>query len=140
MAKVKREHGWGNPIEPALHLKGFLLTVNDELIYAGIFLEPMSELAANYPVIRPGMVDGKAVLYLLPVQIPFVAYDPVSNESAAWDAAIVPEGARDWARFPSQMKSYFMSIGTRLEAIEFRNLIKNSKVREIMEQAGKLSP
>ena len=138
MAKVKREHGWGNSIEPALHLKGFLVTVNDEVIYAGIFLEPMSELATDYPVIRPGMADGQAVLRLLPLQIPFVAYDPVSNESAAWDAAIAPEGARPWAQFPPQMKSQIMSIGTSQEATESRNLIKNPKVREIMEQAGKL--
>lgn len=139
MAKVKREHGWGNPIEPALHLKGFLATLNDELIYAGICLEPMSELTIDYPVIRPGMVDSKAVLHLLPIQIPFVAYDPVWNESAAWDAAIAPEGVRVWGQFPAQMKSHFMSIGTRPEAMEFRNLIKNPRVRELMEQAGKLS-
>jgi hypothetical protein len=73
------------------------------------------------------------------VQIPFVAFDPVSNESAVWHAAIAPEGVRVWGQFPAQMKSHFMSIGTRPEAIEFRNLIKNPKVRELMEQAGKLS-
>jgi len=139
MHKVKKERGWGNPIEAALHLKGFLAAVGDQVIYGGIFLEPMSQMAIAYPVIRPGMVDGKAMLHLLPVQIPFVAYDPVSNEGSAWDNAIAPEGARDWAYFPKEMKSRFMSFGTRQEAIEFRQIIRNINVREIMQQAGKLS-
>jgi hypothetical protein len=139
MANVKRKFGWGNPIEPALHLKGFLVKVDDEIVYGGIFLEPMSELAAGYPVIRPGMIHVKAIFHLLPIQIPFIAYDPVSNDAAAWDAAITPEGAKDWAQFPGHIKSHFMSIGARQEAIEFRAIIRNSRVREVMEQAGKLS-
>jgi hypothetical protein len=139
MHKVKMEHGWGNPIETALHLKGFLAMADDRVIYGGIFLEPMSQMAIAYPVIRPGMVDGKAMLHLMPVQIPFVAYDPVSNEGAAWDRAIAPEGARDWVQFPEEMKSRFVSFGTRQEAIEFRQIIRNLNVREIMQQAGKLS-
>jgi hypothetical protein len=139
MANVKRKFGWGNPIEPALHLKGFLVKADDEVVYGGIFLEPMSELAIIYPVIRPWMVDRKAVLHLLPIQIPFVAYDPMMNDVAAWDAAIAPEGAKDWAQFPGHIKSHFIGMGTRQEAIEFRAILRNSKVREIMEQAGKLS-
>jgi hypothetical protein len=140
MARAKRERGWGNPIEPALHLKGFLVTVDDELIYGGIFLEPMSELAAVYPVIRPGMKGNKAVLHLLPVQIPFVAYDPMSSESTAWNAAIAPEGAGIWTQFPPHMKSQIINIGESKDATEFRDLIKNTKVREIMEKTGKLKP
>jgi hypothetical protein len=139
MHKVKTEHGWGNPIETALHLKGFLAMADDRVIYGGIFLEPMSQMAIAYPVIRPGMVDGKAMLHLLPVQIPFVAYDPVSDEGAAWDRAIAPEGARDWAQFPKEMKSRFMSFGRRQEAVEFRKVIRDLEVREMMQQAGKLS-
>jgi hypothetical protein len=140
MAKVKKERGWGNIIEPALHLKGFLAILNDEIIYAGIFLEPMSEVAARYPVIRPGISERKAVLYLLPVQIPFVAYDPISEDIAVWNKAIAPEGAGPWAHFPPQMKSQIISMGANKNAMEFRSMIRNEEVRTILEQAGKLIP
>ncbi len=138
MAKVKKERGWGNRTEAALHLKGFLVICDDELLYAGIFLEPMSEIAAGYPVIRPGMSENKAIFYLLPVQIPFVAYDPVSNDIAVWTAAIAPEGEKAWAQFPVEVKSSIMSIGNKKEAIEFRKIIRNENVRGTMENAGKL--
>lgn len=140
IARVKKERGWGNMIEPALHLKGFLAILDDEIIYAGIFLEPMSEVAAGYPVIRPGMSGRKALLNLLPVQIPFVAYDPNSEDIAVWNKAIVPEGAGTWAHFPPQMKTQIISIGASKNAMEFRSMIRNEKVREILEQAGKLIP
>jgi hypothetical protein len=138
MTKVKKEHGWGNLIESALHLKGFLVTCNDELIYAGIFLEPMSEVASRYPVIRPGMSERKAVLNILPVQIPFVAYDPNSNDIAVWTAAIAPEGVKTWSQFPIAMKSKFISIGSNQEALEFRKIIRNERIREIMINTNKL--
>ncbi len=104
MARVKKERGWGNAIEPALHLKGFLVTLDNKIIYAGIFLEPMSELAARYPVIRPQMRGKKAVLNLLPIQMPFVVYDPDSEDVALWTKAIAPEGASMWSQFPPEMK------------------------------------
>jgi hypothetical protein len=138
MARIKKERGWGDIIEPALHLKGFLVTLNDEIIYAGIFLEPMSEVAAGYPVIRPGMSERKAVLNLLPVQIPFVAYDPDSEDISIWTKAIAPEGARTWSQFPPEMKLRFISIGSSQKATEFRKVIRNEKVRETIENAGKL--
>jgi hypothetical protein len=138
MTKVKKERGWGNLIEPALHLKGFLVTCNDELIYAGIFLEPMSEVASGYPVIRPRMSERKAVLNMLPVQLPFVAYDPNSNDIAVWTAAIAPEGVKTWSQFPIAMKSKFINIGANQEAVEFRKIIRNEKIREIMKNTSKL--
>lgn len=138
MAKIKRNYGWGNPIEWSLHQKGFLVTVNDEALYGGVFLEPMSQMAILYPVIRPGLRENKAIFNLLPVQIPFVVYDPASSQIAAWNAAIAPEGAKDWNQFPVPMKSHFINMGNRPEALAFRKLIRDTKMKEIMEKAGKL--
>jgi hypothetical protein len=138
MAKVKREHGWGNPIEWALHQKGFLVFINEEPLFGGVFLEPMSQMAIQYPVIRPGLIGNKAVFYLLPVQLPFMVYDPASKQMADWDAAIAPEGSRDWNYFPAAMKSHFMNMGNSPLAQKNRLLIRNPKIKEIMEQMNKL--
>lgn len=138
MAQFKKERGWGNPIEWALHQKGFLTLISEEVLYGGVFLEPMSQMAILYPVIRPGLAENRAVFNLLPVQIPFVVYDPASSQIAAWNAAIAPEGARDWNQFPVPMKAHFINMGNRPEALSFRKLIRDSKMKEIMEKAGKL--
>jgi hypothetical protein len=53
---------------------------------------------------------------------------------------MTPEGASIWAQFSPQMKSQIISIGASKDATEFRSMIRDRKLREIMEQKGKLSP
>ena len=138
--KFKKKRGWGNRIEMPLHLKGFIVKVGNDVLYGGIFIEPMSELSIDYPVIRPALANDRAVLHLLPVHIPFVSYDPVVNNGGEWNKAISPEGAEIWDHFPPPMKSRFMEMGLTGTASRFRNVLRDPRVRAIMEKARVVYP
>ncbi|KAB2854076.1 MAG: hypothetical protein F9K46_17455, partial [Anaerolineae bacterium] len=42
LINLKESLGWGNPLENALYIQSFVVMVNDEMLYGGIFLDPMS--------------------------------------------------------------------------------------------------
>jgi hypothetical protein len=134
MANWKDKEGFGNPLEMPLYAKGFLVKVNDQVIYGGIFLDPLSQMAIHYPVIRVGLEKGRAIFSILPIQMPFVTYDPVSDQMADWDAAAAKEASRDWP----YVKKDFIRFGNSREAIDFRKVIRNSQAEEVVKKAGKL--
>lgn len=134
---LKESLGWGNPLENALYIHSFVVMVNDEMLYGGIFLDPMSQMAIDFPVIRISLVNGQAVLYLLPVHIPFVNYDPLAG-TATVDSAINEVVEGDWSQFPDDFKSGIMSFGKTPTAILFRGLIRNTQIRDALLAADKL--
>jgi hypothetical protein len=133
MANWKDKEGYGNPLEMPLYAKGFLVKVNDQVIYGGIFLDPLSQMAIHYPVIRVGLEKDRGTFSILPVQMPFVTYDPVSNQMADWDAAAAKEASRDWP----YVKKDFIRFGNTRDAIEFRKVIRNSQAEDVIKKAGK---
>ncbi|HMK64343.1 MAG TPA: hypothetical protein VK564_01030, partial [Thermodesulfobacteriota bacterium] len=60
MANWKEKEGYGNPLEMPLYAKGFLVKVSGRVLYGGIFLDPLSQMAIHYPVIRVGLEKGRA--------------------------------------------------------------------------------
>ncbi len=134
---LKESLGWGNPLENALYIHPFVVMVNDEMLYGGIFLDPMSQMAIDFPVIRISVVNGQAVLYLLPVHIPFVNYDPFAGASSV-DNAINEVMEGDWSQFSDEFKSAAMSSGKTPTAILFRGLIRNTQIKDLMITADKL--
>lgn len=137
LIELKESLGWGNPLENALYIHSFVVMVNDEMLYGGIFLDPMSQMAIDFPVIRISLVNGQAVLYLLPVHIPFVNYDPFAG-AASVDNAINQVVEGDWSQFSDDIKSAFMSFGKTPTAILFRGLIRNSHIKDALLAADKL--
>ncbi len=134
---LKESLGWGNPLENALYIHPFVVMVNDEMLYGGIFLDPMSQMAIDFPVIRISLVNGQAVLYLLPVHIPFVNYDPFAG-AASVDNAINQVVEGDWSQFSDDIKSAFMAFGSTPTAILFRGLIRNTHIKDALLAADKL--
>ncbi|MBZ0317205.1 MAG: hypothetical protein K8L91_12355 [Anaerolineae bacterium] len=134
---LKESLGWGNPLENALYIHPFVVMVNDEMLYGGIFLDPISQMAIDFPVIRITLVNGQAVLYLLPVHIPFVNYDPFAG-GVSLDNAINEVVEGDWSQFPDEFKSGIMSIGKTPVAILFRGLIRNAQIKDALLAANKL--
>ena len=58
--------------------KGFSVLVDGRPTYGGVVLEPMSQLAIRFPVLRFDTRNGKTVLSLMPVHWPlFFTSDPV---------------------------------------------------------------
>ncbi|MCQ3928870.1 MAG: hypothetical protein DPW16_00295 [Chloroflexi bacterium] len=134
---LKESLGWGNPLENALYIHPFVVMVNDEMLYGGIFLDPMSQMAIDFPVIRISLVNGQTVLYLLPVHIPFVNYDPLAG-TAVVDSAINEVVEGDWSQFSDDIKSAFMAFGSTPTAILFRGLIRNTHIKDALFAADKL--
>ncbi len=136
---LKESLGWGNPLENALYIHPFVVMVNDEMLYGGIFLDPMSQMAIDFPVIRISLVNGQAVLYLLPVHIPFVNYDPFAFAGTTnVDSAINEVVEGDWSQFSDEFKSAAMSSGKTPTAVLFRGLIRNTQIKDLMITADKL--
>ncbi|MCI0399334.1 MAG: hypothetical protein L0332_25565 [Chloroflexi bacterium] len=129
--------GWGNPVERALYTRGFVATLNGEPLYGGIFLNAVSQMAIDYPVIRVELAQGRAVLHLLPIHVPFFTTDPLAGESTPAEEIVAPEARGDWIQFPDAMKSAFLETAGSQKAEAFRALIRDVRIQEIVEQAGK---
>ncbi|MBI5929694.1 MAG: hypothetical protein HY862_10320 [Chloroflexi bacterium] len=136
---LKESLGWGNPLENALYIHSFVVMVNGEMLYGGIFLDPMSQMAIDFPVIRISLVNGQAVLYLLPVHIPFVNYDPFAFAGTAdVDSAINEVVEGDWSQFSDEFKSGIMSFGNTFTAVLFRGLIRDAQIKDALLASSKL--
>jgi hypothetical protein len=137
LTQLKESLGWGNPVENALYIHGFVVQVDGEFLYGGIFLDPMSQMAIDYPVIRSEIVDGKVIFHLLPIHIPFVTYDPVPSESTTWDEAIADEMMGDWGQFSNDTKAALMGFADSADARSFRQLIRDPHLYDILMAANK---
>ncbi len=138
--KKMAEHlGWSNIIALSLNYKGFVVVVDGAPLYGGLFLEPVSQLAIQFPVLRTDMQDNKAILWILPVHVTFWTSDPVLSEAAGDPEHVAREAAGDWKSFPPSMRDHFKSIANSETANAFRKLIMSPSIREIMKNAEKLA-
>jgi len=136
---MAKELGWGNVIGMSLQYKGFLVLVDGRSVYGGIFLEPTSELAIDFPVIRAELRDEKATLRILPVHATFMTCDPVWSAAAGDLEPVAKEAAGDWKQFPPTLREEFLELTKSKLATEFRNTIAAPRIREVMKSAGKLA-
>lgn len=67
---------YGNVLDRGLYSKAFIVSVDGETLYGGIFLDLFSEMAIHYPVMRIWEGEGGAArLALLPTHLPFSLVD-----------------------------------------------------------------
>jgi hypothetical protein len=130
---LKQRLGHGNAFERALYLRGFFVALDGEPLYWGIFLDPPSQMAIEYPVLRAALRDAKAVFHVLPLHLPFFASDPGPSDARG---LVAPE-ARE---VPGGMIQYFRDLARSPRAVAFRARIRDDRVRQVLEQAGKLRP
>lgn len=130
--------GWGDRLDHALYTKGFLVKLNGEPLYGGIFMDATSQMAIRYPVIRAGLTaDGRAQFNLLPVHVAFYTKDPhacAGND----EAAIARQMVGDWKQFPEGTKALIARWGATETATTLRALLRSAAIRVIMEEAKKL--
>jgi hypothetical protein len=135
---TQEEMGLGNPIERDLFTKAFSVKVNDKVLYSGIFYGAISPVNLDYPVIRLSIVDGRAILFLMPVHIEDVMIDPV-DEFGNPRGVVISE---DSVRYGQDLDEFSLKIitvnSTSDDAIKFRALIRNARIKEILEATNKL--
>lgn len=134
MKKGHERLNWGNQIGLSLHTRAFLVSVQDEPVYGGVFLEAVSERRVNIPVLRTTLVDGRVVLHVLPVHLPFLMVDPGSPDHDVTIDEVAPEARRDLQLAKIMLRR---SYGT--EAVRLRAIVRNSGLYETLQRSGKLS-
>ena len=132
--------GWGNALERALYTHGFVVKANGATVYGGIFLNAVSQMAIDYPVLRVTVADGKAAFAVLPVHVPFVMADPASSfgKSELSIAAEAREDVRQLDERDGFMTSWIMGIATSPTARRFQQLIRDARIETALRAAGKL--
>lgn len=141
LLELEKSLGWGNPLESALYTRAFIVQLEGKTRYGGIFLNAISQMAIDYPVIRVSLVEGKAVLAILPVHIAFVTEDPVDDKSEMRDLSITPEAREDVASLDMKdgfMTDWITASATNSRTITQRELVRDLRIKEILLAAGKL--
>lgn len=136
---LKESLGWGNPFESALYIQAFAVLVDGDFLYGGIFLDAMSQMAINYPVIRVELVEGQAVFNILPTHIPFVSYDPVPRAATPLDEAYTQIIEGDREQIPDFFDTAVEGWSTSENSVYFRAFIRNERLFELLEAAEKLT-
>lgn len=141
LKSLKNGMGWGNPLQSALYTHVFLIELNGEVLYGGIFLDATSQMAINYPVARVLLDDGKAVIALLPIHIPFINEDPVDGSGNIRGFVVTDEARADIAdlnRNDSFVDKWICNLATSPGAVEHRKLQRDSRIKKVLEVSGKI--
>jgi hypothetical protein len=135
---IKESMGLGNPTERALYTRAFSVKVDGNGLYSGLFIDATSSISIDYPAIRLSIVDGKAFLSLLPVHIDDVMVDPIDDQGNMREIVISP----DAEGFDQELDEFSLRIisatSTTEDAVKFRKLIRDARVKMIFEAANKL--
>ncbi len=141
LKSLKNSMGWGNPLQSALYTRVFLIELNEDILYCGIFLDATSQMPINYPVARVMLDGGKAVIALLPIHIPFVNEDPVDGSGNIRGLVVTDEARADIAdlnRKDSFADKWICNLATSPGAVEHRKLQRDPRIKRILEASGKI--
>jgi hypothetical protein len=138
LTALKARLGWGSALERALYIKGFRVHLRGEFLYGGIFLDAPSQMAISYPVARLAPMGEQAVISILPIHIPFVAYDPAAEGESLPAEALAPEVQPEWEHMPPGLRSAVRGWATGPTAEGFRARLHDPRLRELLAAAGKL--
>lgn len=134
---LKESLGFGNPVERALYIHPFIVQVDNQFKYGGIFLDAPSQMAIDFPVARITISDGHIVIALLPTHIPFVMIDPIDGSGNLRQPVIADEAKSD-----VQQLDFFSDWSTKLATSatsnKFRKIIRDEKIRLIFETQSAL--
>ncbi len=133
MRKMHAELGWGNAIGLSLHSRGFLVSLRGEPLYGGVFLEAVSERRVDLPILRTRLEGGRALFNVLPVHLPFLMIDPGSADHEITPDQLAPEARQDW---PIARMMLRQAYGP--EVLRTRDLLRDSRLRAVLQPAGKL--
>lgn len=133
--------GWGSAVSRALYTRAFVVQVNGEPVYGGIFLDAISQMAINYPVARVSNEGEQLVLALLPIHIPFAEIDPVGSSGILGTVEVPTVAAADMAQLEQNdhfFTQWIEAVALNDDATYFRPLIRSETIRTVMDEAGKL--
>ena len=129
LKNLKENLGWGNPIERALYTQIFIVLVNDQFKYGGIFLDATSQMAIDFPVARVTISEGKAVIALLPTHLPFVMIDLVDGDGNLRHPAIAEEAQEDIMQQQDFFSQWIGRLATTETSVRFRAIIRDEAIR-----------
>ena len=130
LTNMYADFGYGEELELLLYTKVFIVKVNDQPLYGGIFLNSISQMAIDYPVLRITMRDNRANIAILPVHIPFVMYDPMYSEDFT-----LPETETESDAFFTNL---IQNTASSADAKSFRELIRDVRIRDLFKDVDKL--
>jgi hypothetical protein len=116
--------------------QAFAVRVDGEFLYGGVFSSPLSQRSLKFPVIYGEIVDGRAVLHLLPMQMSFGA-DPDLEGSFG-------DGDSEIDRFRAETTIMDAAARKRLEEepdpvlTRFRGVLRDERIRALFAREGKL--
>jgi hypothetical protein len=126
----------GVSLSRAIDMHGFVAVFDDAPVYGGVVLGVMSQMPVRYPVLRVEMQGDRALLHVLPTQIPMAQTD-VPAERTRWAAAISAD-VKDWSRLPEKTQESILSAAFTPAATAVRRLIRNESARLFLDAEGKL--
>ncbi len=133
--------GWGSAVSRALYTRAFVVLVEGEPVYGGIFLDAISQMAINYPVARASNTGDQLVLALLPIQIPFAEVDPVGSSGVLGTVQVPEVAAADIAQLEQNdafFTNWMQEAALSENATQFRPIIRSETIHTLMAAAGKL--
>ncbi len=120
--ELNRAAGYqGSNMEFELEKKCFVVKYKNKFVYGGIFLNVVSNLTFNYPVIRVLRGDTKAAFTILPVHIPFNYIDPADESGKIRKERLSFNGMAD----------HFIDKAAEEKVHEIRKLIRDERVKDI---------
>jgi len=133
LKKMEKSFGYGNPVEQALYSQAFLVKIDGELLYGGMFLNAVSQMAIDYPVIRVEIIKSRVVFHILPIHIPFVMIDPVDEKGNIRKVPITQEAKEDVQNLDENDKfftKWMTELAVSPNAVKFRKIIRDEKIRK----------
>ncbi len=130
MKAMHEQLGWGNPIGLRLQARGFLVSLQGAALYGGVFLEAVSERSVAMPVLRSSIVNGRAVLRVLPVHLPFLSVDPGVPEREITIDDVAPEARQDWPIVQMMAREAYGP-----EAVRLRAIVRDDRLLAALRQA-----
>lgn len=134
--------GWGSAVSRSLYTRAFIVMVEGEPVYGGIFLDAVSQMAINYPVARVSNEGDQLVLALLPIHIPFAETDPVGSSGELGMVDVPEVAAADIARLEQNdnfFSTWMQEVALSENAVQFRQMIRTETIRASLDESGKLA-
>ncbi len=111
----------------------FAVMVDGEFLYAGVFDGPMSQMTMDFPVIHAELVDGRAVLHLLPKQQSW-GFDPRFEESVGGGSGLLGDFLAETEPFDAATDR---EEPNRVRA-RFRPLLRDPRIHVVFASLGTL--
>jgi|WetSurMetagenome_2_1015567.scaffolds.fasta_scaffold61446_3 hypothetical protein len=131
--RLKKSLGWGNSLERALYIHPFIVQLDNQFKYGGIFLDAPSQMAINFPVARVTVSNEKVVIALLPTHIPFVMIDPVDENGNLRQRVITNEAKKDIQQLGDSFSNWSNHLAMSEISQKFRAIIRNEQIKAIFE-------